>query len=227
MQPTYLPWSGYFAMMQTVEVFVFLDNVQFARRSWQQRNRIKTKEGPIWLTVPVNSSGMRDQLISDVVIDNSSDFVRKHRRAIDLNYSRAEYFQAFGSDLLEDTESHKSLSELNIALIRRMAEKLKINVAFLRSSSLQATGTKADLLASICEELDANVYVSPPGSYTYLSESNAFKARNIPIQYFEYREIQYKQQYQLFLPQLSVVDVLLNCGPEASEIIARGIGASE
>ena len=91
MQPTYLPWCGYMALIESVDEFVLLDTVQFAKRSWQQRNQIKTRNGPLWLTVPVVSKGLRNQKICDVKIDTERDFPQRHIRTIELNLSKTPF----------------------------------------------------------------------------------------------------------------------------------------
>ena len=100
MQPTYLPWSGYFGLMQAVDVFVLLDSVQFTRRSWQQRNQIKTARGGQWLSVPVLSKGKRDQLIREVEVDQSSGFAAIHRKSIEMSYAKTPYFNEYAGTLL-------------------------------------------------------------------------------------------------------------------------------
>src|SRR4051812_27602699 len=102
MQPTYLPWSGYFGLMRSVDLFIFLDSVQFARRSWQQRNQIKTANGAHWLTVPVNSKGKRDQRIDDVEIDASAQFAGAHTRAIELSYRKSAAFALLAPEILTE-----------------------------------------------------------------------------------------------------------------------------
>src|SRR5688500_3862557 len=187
MQPTYLPWLGYFGLMKSVDLFILLDSVQFARRSWQQRNQIKTANGPIWLTVPVHSKGKRDQLISEVEVDRSQDFPQSHQRALDVNYKKAPHFDVYAPALhsLLGAES-KHLTDLTIGTIVWIRDMLRITTPIRRSSEFETQGVKADLLASLCEQVDATEYISPPGSKDYLDESDAFTKRGIPLRYFEF-----------------------------------------
>lgn len=220
MQPTYLPWIGYFGLMQSVNLFILLDSVQFARRSWQQRNQIKTANGQAWLTVPVQSKGKRDQLIRDVEIDRSRNFLRSHIMALELNYKKAPYFDAYfpqiQSLLVED---HQYLIDLLVGPINWIKDSLGITTPIRRSSEFQAVGSNAELLAALCDEVGATKYISPPGSKDYLNESDAFSKRNIPLKYFNFLHPQYPQRFGEFLPYMSVVDLLFNCGPESINII--------
>lgn len=220
MQPTYLPWCGYFGLMQAVDVFVLLDSVQFARRSWQQRNQIKTVHGAHWLSVPVLSKGKRDQLISEVEVDQSSGFAANHRKSIETSYSKTPCFNEYAGTLLPFLD-HPSLrlADLTIELILHLKARLGIDTQLLRSSELDGSGTKADLLASICEQAGATRYVSPPGSKEYLDESDAFEKIGVPVQYFGFKHPEYPQPFGEFLPYMSVIDMLFNCGESSSALI--------
>src|SRR3546814_5151800 len=126
MQPTYLPWIGYFGMIDRADIFVFLDSVQFARRSWQQRNRIKTANGPLMLTVPVHKKGARDQTIAEVRIDEQAQFPLTQMRAIEHALKKAPYFATHAEALFGILGGGRSgLSDLNIALITWLAEDRK------------------------------------------------------------------------------------------------------
>jgi len=224
MQPTYLPWLGYFALAAQVDIFVFLDSVQFVRRSWQQRNRIKMVQGSQWLTVRVLSKGSRDQLISEVAIDSSSDFAQKHIGSIRHAYGRAKCFEPYHKRLFEVLrQNHALLSDLNVDLITDLARTLDLDCRFLRSSSLGILGTKDHLLANICDHLSADRYVSTPGSEVYLSQSTAFENKGIEVVYGEYEHPRYPQCHGTFMPSLSIVDLLFNAGDESKTILLKGI----
>ena len=121
MQPTYLPWAGYFAMMDRVDQFVLLDDVQFEKRSWQQRNRIKTANSLVWLTVPVLTKGKREQLIKDALIEKSAGFQEKHIKSMTLNYKKSLCFDHYSNDLFDIlNKDHDKLSELTIELIKKI-----------------------------------------------------------------------------------------------------------
>lgn len=223
MQPTYLPWMGYFGLMQSVDLFIFLDSVQFSRRSWQQRNQIKTASGQYWLSVPVLSKGKRDQLITEVEIDQSGDFPKSHLRALEYSYKKSPYFDIYMPQLESLLKANNgSLNELNIGFISLLREALGIRTPTCRSSEFELVGTKADLLAHLCEKVDATDYISPPGSKDYLDQTDAFSRRGMRLQYFHFTHPEYPQCFGEFLPYMSTVDVLFNCGPESMQIINKG-----
>ncbi len=223
MQPTYLPWLGYFAMMAEVDTFVFLDSVQFERRSWQQRNRIKGPAGAQTLTIPVRSKGLREQLIQEVKIEETADFRRKHVKAIQCAYSKARYYHQYKDAIFHSIETcGDSLCELNIQLIMHLKELLGIHVPCFRSSETPAIGTKADLLVSICEHFGAKRYLSPVGSKVYIDQTTVFEDHHIRVEYNDFQHPVYEQLYGEFLPFLSIVDLLFNEGPASLQIIQKG-----
>lgn len=220
MQPTYLPWLGYLGLMDAVDLFIILDTVQFDKRSWQQRNKIKTANGPLWLSVPVFNKGRREQLIRDVEIDFTQDFPRSHLKTLEMNYRKSAYFETISPDIFEILSAKKkNLAELNIDLIFWIREVLGITTPIRFASEFDLDGTKADLLASLCEKVGASEYVSPPGSKGYLDESDAFIRRNIPLFYYDFRHPEYPQRYGQFLSNMSVIDLLFNCGAASISII--------
>lgn len=223
MQPTYLPWLGYFAMIDQVDVFIIFDSVQFSKRSWQQRNQIKTASGPMWLTVPVASKGKRGQLINKVEIDIIRNYHSAHVASLENNYRQSPFFSEYSSELFALLEKgHLYLSELTAELIVYFCKVLGITTPIKYSSKMENKGTKADLLAMLCEQVDATEYFSAPGSREYLEESDAFDKRNIPIKYNEYKILEYPQLFGAFIPYLSIIDLLFNVGPESLSFIRRG-----
>jgi hypothetical protein len=224
MQPTYLPWLGYFAMIDRADRFVLLDNVQFARRSWQSRNQIKTANGPQWLSVPVFSGGKRDQLIREVDIERGRDFPHAHVRALELNYRKTPFYGRYAErPAAELTAERAKLCDLTSGLIRWLCGEFGIETPITSASSLAAEGSKADRLANICAELGAKAYLSAPGSQDYIEESDAFEQAGIAVHYHHYEHPSYPQPYGDFLPFMSAVDLLFNCGPESLSIIRGGV----
>lgn len=220
MQPTYLPWIGYFSLINKVDKFVFLDNVQFSKRSWQQRNQIKTASGSQWLTVPVLSKGKRDQKIMDVVIDYTKDFPRNHILSLEKNYNNSLYFKKYMPDLHEILiAKHYFLSDLTIKIIIWLMEVLQISTKIYKSSDFNVIGIKDELLAGLCAQLRGSKYISPPGSSEYLETSKAFENKDIIVQYFNFSHPKYLQKFGDFLPYMSILDLLFNCGPESKDII--------
>lgn len=226
MQPTYLPWMGYLAMIDRADAFVFLDDVQFARRSWQQRNRIKTTHGEQMLTIPVRKKGLRDQTVRAAQIEWASGFADKHARAIELAYARAPHFAAFAPALLERLRSPVAgLADFNIALIRWLLEATGLRVDLRRSSEIETEGAKASRLCSICQALEATTYLAAPGSREYLDASDDFARAGIAIAYHEYRHPTYPQLHGEFLPYMASIDALLNLGAQAAACIRSGVVA--
>jgi hypothetical protein len=220
MQPTYLPWIGYFALMKSVDVFIILDSVQFSKRSWQQRNQIKTESGAKWLTVPVISKGKKDQLISDVKIDYSSKFPESHINIIKQNYRKSKFFSNYSEDFSNIfRKKHKNLSSLSIDLILLIRGLLDIKTTIKYSSDFVTKGSKDELLAELCKHIGATEYISPPGSKVYLDDSNAFAQMGILVKYFDYKHIEYAQLYGNFVQYMSIIDLLFNYGTESKDII--------
>ena len=222
MQPTYLPWCGYFGLLDYVDQFVFLDNVQYRHRSWQQRNRIKGPSGEILLTVPVVGSSKRGN-IKSVLINSSSDPLSKHLKSLHHSYSNSKYFSEVISHLGPILNStNDCLSDLNIALITEIAKMLGLSTPMLKASDLGSAGVKEDLLLSICDELGATEYVSPPGSHDYLDDSSAFKDGRVKLCYFNFVHPTYEQKFASFISHLSVIDMLFNVGAKHSMELIRG-----
>jgi hypothetical protein len=223
-QPTYLPWSGYFDLMDQVDVFILLDDVQFEKRSWQQRNRIKTPVGLQWLTVPVITGGRQEQLIRAVEIE-SGHFSRDHCRAIELNYRRTPFFENYFDELSSRLSAQDGmlLADLNLRLIEWFRQKLGIATRLVVSSSLRQSGKRTELLANLCESQGANLYVSPLGSAVYLlKEKDALLAKGVDVVFQHYEHPQYRQQFPPFLPYASVLDLILNEGDRSLEILRTG-----
>ncbi len=221
MQPTYLPWMGYFGLMNSVDLFILLDSVQFTKRSWQQRNQIKTAAGPAWLTVPVLTKGKRDQTIRDVEVDRTRDFPRNHEKTLELNYKKAPHFATYGPELIRLIRSDRThLADLTTDIVTWLRDSLGISTPIRRSRELEMRGTNAEMLAALCEQVGATEYVSPPGSREYLERSDAFARRDIPVMYFNFIHPTYPQQFGDFVPYMSTADAVLNCGSETLALIA-------
>jgi hypothetical protein len=224
-QPTYLPWLGYFDLLDQVDKFVLLDTVQFEKQSWQQRNRIKTPTGLLWLTVPVVFRGRLGQRIVDVEIREAA-FWRDHLRAVELNYRRApffdEYYPAF-SELLPAASSGLCLAELNIHLLHWLAELLGIKTPIVRSSELAVDGKRTHLLADICSLMGATTYVSPLGSADYLLyELPILTGAGVDVAFQHYEHPLYRQLFLPFQSHASVLDLLFNEGGNSLPMIRSG-----
>lgn len=223
MQPTYVPWLGYFDLIDQSDCFVFLDSVQFNKRSWQQRNRIKTPSGELLLTVPVFSRGKRDQRICEVQIDRTTNFEEQHIKTIECCYGEAPFFKEFMDELAVILrKKHQYLAELSIELINWLREAIGIKTDLIRSSSLAVQGRKVELLVAICKSVRAERYLSPLGSKAYIEENNIFARNNIKLEYQIFEHPIYTQLYGNFIPYLSVIDLLFNEGERSLEVIGSG-----
>jgi hypothetical protein len=225
MQPTYLPWIGYFDMMDQVDTFVLLDHVQFAKRSWQQRNRIKTPHGLEWLTVPVEVKGKWRQSILDVRV-HTAQFAKKHVHTLEIHYGRATHGAAVIRELaglLLREPPWDRLAELNVALIDWLCRGLGVLTPVVRSSTLSPRGERTEALVSICEQLGGTHYLSALGSAEYLlADLHLFEARGIRVTFQHYVHPTYTQLYPPFVPYASAIDLLCNEGPGALAVVRSG-----
>lgn len=229
MQPTFLPWIGYFDLIDQVDNFVFYDDVQLARRSWQIRNRIKSSNGELYLTIPIKKSKSRDDLlICESEISYEEKWQNKHLKSIESSYRKAAHFTAVFEFLVAQYESkHHLLSQFNESFIKNVAENLGIKTTFLTSSSLEGIeGAKDARLAAICKKINSTMYLSPQGSADYieaLSAGGELYRQNIELYYHFYEHPKYTQLYPDFIPYMSILDLLFNEGFEnALDIIRTG-----
>lgn len=221
-QPQYLAWIGYFHKILKSDAFVFLDDVQYKEREYQNRNRIKTKDGSQWLTVPVLKSGQRFIKINEAAIDNGQKWQKRHWKAICSNYSQAPYFKQY-SGFFEDLYSRQwdKLVDLNIHMIKGINGILGIQKDISLSSQLGVQSAKTQRIIDICRALQADTYLSGQGGKDYLKEELIASA-GLKLIYQDFRHPEYVQCYDGFLPYMSMIDMLFNCGKDALSILERG-----
>lgn len=213
MQPTYLPWIGYFKMMNRVDKFVFLDDIQFAKRSWQQRNKIALDGTEKMLTIPCITKGLRHQKINEVNMDFSTNWKLQHQKTIEQAYHNYPYFTELQYIFELYNEPPKKLSEFTIALIKRIATQANITTEFILSSELNVHGTKSAYLLNICKELGATEYISAGGSREYIEEEGLFRQSDIIVTYEQSEPFIYKQYNgKATIPYLSSIDYIANHG---------------
>jgi hypothetical protein len=224
-QPTYLPWLGYLDLIDQVESFVFLDTVQFEKRSWQQRNRIKISGGLSFLTVPVAVKGRFEQRIKDVEIENPH-FVRKHLRSIETSYRRSPFFEQYFAGLagiLETCTAGTRLADLNVQLIQWLCGMLGVRTPLHRASEIDQEGCRSELLLSLCRACSADSYISALGSADYLLDDvPQFSAAGVEVVFQHYEPPQYRQQFPPFWSHASAIDLMFNEGDRALEILRSG-----
>jgi hypothetical protein len=213
-QPAYLAWVPFYQRMCESDVFVYLDDVKYSKNSFHNRNRIKTAQGSVMLTVPVKYSGNSSATIRDISIDNSTPWARKHWRTISQAYGKAPYFDSLGPQLEEQvyTRQWASLGELNVALAELFRSFLAIETPCYRSSQLQVSGQGNEKLVNLCRELGADTFIVKPGTESY-HPREYFEAHNIGFKYFTPESRSYPQLHDGFLPGLSILDYAMNCGP--------------
>lgn len=219
LQPGYLPWLGFFDQMARANVFVVYDDVQYTKRDWRSRNRIKTAHGIRWLTVPVLSKGRRNQMIREATINTERDWMHKHLASIKMAYAHASYFRSYFLSLKNILEGeHTSLLNLNMDLITYLKEVLGLKTDFVFSSELHVRGKGTERLVRICRELGADEYLTGDAAADYIDEE-LFHKNRVKVEYHRYKHPVYPQLHGEFVPYLSVIDLLFNCGPDSLNII--------
>jgi hypothetical protein len=209
-QPAHLPWLGYLDRIAISDVFVFLDNVQFEKNSFTNRNRIKTPAGPLWLTIPVVTHGHRQNII-DIRTDSTQFWQRKQLRSIEQNYHKAECFSARFARLeaVYHLPAERLAEFCHSQLVFWLAE-FAISTPVVRASELPVEGSKSDLVLALCRRLGATTYLSGPLGKNYLEEDD-FRRAGIELRYHDYAHPIYTQLHGDFMPRLTVADYWLNC----------------
>ena len=221
LQPSYLPWLGYFDQMAKANAFVLYDDVQFDKHGWRNRNRIKSPKGPLWLTVPVLHTGRAPQSINSVEIDGRRPWAEKHLRSIEQSYARAPFRNSSLPGLSKILlQPWKRLVDLNIATTKWLAEEFAITTPLYRSSALAIEGDRNERLINFCRHFGATRYISGDAARAYL-DVEAFAAAGIEVIWHSYRHPEYPQLHGAFVPQLSAIDLLLNLGPSARTLFMK------
>ena len=217
-QPQYLPWLGYIDKIDKADVFCYLDNVQYKKNDWQNRNRIKTSAGWQWITAPVTYRF--PQKINEVKINNSVNWGRKHLQALITNYKKAPYFKDY-IDLFHRIYDADwvCLADLNIGV----AEKIRIalglnNTKTIRASELGLSDGPTERLIDICKLTGCDTYLSGADGAKYMDLSR-FDSEGIRVIFQDFKHPHYPQRFGEFVSHLSIVDLLFNCGPESIQII--------
>ncbi len=220
-QPMYLPWIGYFALMDKVDVYVFYDDVQFSPQSWQQRNRIKTGNGIQWLTIPIKRNF--GQKICDVEINTDVIWRVNHAKAIEQAYSKAPNFEPYSWYIDDFYQMYwYYLSDLTIYESTFIAEMLDVELPeFLKSSEMNLTGSKDDRLLELLEKVGATEYISGVKAKDYIDEDK-FKKAGIKLTWFEYEHPVYPQIRGEFVPYMSAIDLMFNVGKESVKYVHQG-----
>lgn len=229
MQPAYLPWLGYFDRIAKSDVFVVLDHVQMdmsSKTKFANRNKIRTKDGWIWLTVPLKTKGKHGDLyLNEIEIADDSSWSRKHLASLDANYRKASFYKE-QRDFLNDVYDRKwpLLCDMCDEVTRYLLNAFDIKTQVLYSSQLKSRTTKSDLILDLCLEVGATEYISGPFGREYL-DREAFKKAGIKVWFHDYPHPVYTQAFDGFEPYMSALDLLLNHGPDSRKILESPRGS--
>ena len=219
-QPSFLPWRGFFDLIYRSDVFVFLDDVQYDKRSWRNRNRIKTSRGLQWITTPVDTKGKFTQKIDQTRITNSFPWKKQMLNAIHHSYRRSPYFDLYYPEITRGLEKDwQYLADLDIGLTWTIMGLLGLERPLLRSGELGIETEDKNLrLIQICQKTGITHYLSGPSAKDYMNKS-LFKDHDIGVEYMAYDYPPYEQLHGVFEPQVSVIDLLFMKGPESDRFI--------
>jgi len=216
-QSNYIPWKGYFDMIAAVDEFILYDDMQYTRRDWRNRNLVKTPQGVQWLTVPVKVKGKFHQKIRDTEIDGT-DWALEHWETLTRNYRRARYFDEIATWLepLYVVQPFTYLSHLNRRFIESVCDYLGITTVVSNSWDYNLFDGKTERLADLCEQARGKEYISGPAAKGYIEE-NVFADFDIKLLWFDYSGYaEYPQLWGEFIHEVSILDLLFNCGKDAS-----------
>ena len=222
MQPTFLPWVGYFNLIIHSDLFVFLDDVQFERRSFQSRNKIIINKSEKLISVPVNSKNKFSQLLSEVKINYDRDWVKDHLKSIYYNYCKHKFFEEVYS-ILEKDFNYKDdkLVKLNCRLIKSICKYLEIETKFDSSLKYEVKEKKSKKILGLLKSIGAKHYLTPERTKDYLGEDGKIlKDENIEVTFLNYECKKYKQKNSMnFISHLSIIDMLFNHGKDSKKLI--------
>lgn len=219
-QPEYLPWLPFFARIKNSDIFVILDDAAYQKNGFINRNKIKTKDGWAWATVPVQGRSPNKK-INEVLIDNGKNWAEKQILLMKNNYSASPYFEKYFNFFSESlSKKWERISDLDVHLIKGMLEFLKIKSEIRFASEIKTEGEKTARLVNICKALGADAYLSGPGGKNYM-DAELFKNEKIEVIFHEFKASEYSQQFKEngFLAGMSAVDLLFNEGENSPKFL--------
>ncbi len=220
-QSNYIPWKGYFDMINSVDEFIIYDDMQFTKRDWRNRNTIKTPNGLLWLTIPVKVKGKFFQKINETEVDGNS-WAEKHWKTIQMNYAKTPYFKLFENKFQKTFEiaaTKTFLSDVNFLFLTNLCEILGILTPLRFSSELVLKEGKTERLLDLCKQVGATRYVSGPAAKSYI-DADMFSEEKIELFWMNYTGYpEYRQSYGAFEHSVSVLDVIFNLGDEARTVL--------
>ncbi|MDC0189695.1 WbqC family protein [Rhodospirillales bacterium] len=227
-QPVYLPWLGLFHKIALSDLFISFNQVQYQDEDWNNRNKILTPEGPLWLTVPALNKGRLDRKFTDIEISNTLPWRRKHWNTLRMNYGKTPYFSQY-ADYFEDIyrRDWNTLAELNESMLSWFLEILGIETPIRRADEFDFKGSKGDLVLDMCIQMNADAFIFGAQGEKY-ADLNAFEKRHIYVVFQEYNHPVYPQLDDRFVSHLSIVDLLFRCGDSSLDIImSENLGREE
>jgi WbqC-like protein family len=225
-QSAYVPWRGFFDLIGRCDEYVIFDTVQYAKRHWHNRNKVKTAGGPVWITIPVATKSRFEQPIQEVRV--SEPWAEKHWRTIAFNYRRAPHYKTLAprlETLLEAASEEIYLTRINERFLCEIATMLGLKTKITRDATYAPLGSKTARLLDICLKAGATHYLSGPSAREYLDE-NAFREAGIEVEWMHYPAYPaYPQLWAPFEPAVSILDLLLNAGRDCTPLWKRGESA--
>ena len=218
-QPVYLPWLGLFHKIALADLFCYFDIVQYQRKDYNNRNKVKTSNGELWLSVPVESKNHLSKNVSKILIVQDN-WVKKHLKSIELNYKKTPFFKDYFPELqsILINDSKDSLGYLNLKLLEYFMECLKIDTPIVKASDYSFDGIGSDLVLDMCVKLGADSYIFGEQGKNY-ADVKAFKEAEIVVEFQNYIHPVYRQMGRDFLPYMSIIDLLFNEGDKSYEIL--------
>ena len=222
-QPNLYPYAGFFAKVASVDKFVIADSTQYVKKEYHNRNRIKLlNSSSFWLSVPVKNSGSFKQKINEAEIDNSQAWQRKHEKSIYVNYRKSPFLDLYFDDFKSLLEQEwKMLADYNVAVIKLSLKLLEISTPVFLASELNVSGTSTSYILDICRKTESDSYMHGRHAYDYV-DFEFLKKNGIKNYIQHYSAVEYQQLNPPFVPNLSILDILFNCGLESKEVIMAG-----
>ena len=225
LQSNYIPWKGYFDIIDRVDEFILYDDMQYTRRDWRNRNKIKTAGGVKWLTIPVDSKGKFYQKINETKV-SSHDWAASHWKSLHLSYAKAPFFHEVASwlePLYEEAGKLDYLSEINYLFLTAICSRLGINTAITWSSDYELADGKTERLAALVASAGGGYYLSGPAAKDYIVDE-VFEKAGIILEYMDYGGYpEYPQLHGEFEGNVSILDLLFMTGPDAPKYMKKGL----
>ena len=221
-QPVYLPWLGLFHKIALSDLFCYFDIVQYQKKDYNNRNRIKTVSGELWLSVPVESKNHLKKNVSKILIVQDN-WVKKHLKSIELNYKKTLFFDEYFPDLksILINESKESLGQLNLKLLEYFMRCLNISTPIIKARDYKFDGKGSELVLDMCIKLNADKYIFGEQGRNY-ANTETFNKAGVEVCFQQYNHPIYKQKGRNFIPYMSIIDLLFNEGKNSYNILMLG-----